>query len=228
MEKPQEMTDVSGDSTQGSTNDRDLLPKERLRRFFLGIPIISLLVGGALFIAEVTVIVLVLASPETVGISEDAALSRVQRGVLGGVSIVMLIEAVLFGTIDIGNPFFHPSPPLSFLPSHSQLHSPHSQFPLSLPSPLFIPHSSLSSPTPFFPSTSPLSLPPPLPIFSPLPPSHTPPLLPSPPSLPAGTNRQRARLIKSQRKLLMKQLSKLRSDDNVDSPASAFSLQQAS
>jgi hypothetical protein len=142
MDKPQQMTDVSGDHTLASADDRDLLPKEKLKRFFLGIPIVSLLVGGALLIAEVVVIILVLVSPETVGISEEAALSRVQRGVLGGVSIVMLIEAVLFGTIDI------------------------------------------------------------------------------------GTNRQRARLIKTQRQLLMKQLDKLRSEENVDGLKSVFSLQQ--
>ena len=43
-----------------------------------------------------------LAAPRTVGISEDAALTRAQRGVLGAVSVLMLVEAVLLGIIDIG------------------------------------------------------------------------------------------------------------------------------
>ena len=87
------------------TDDRDdtLLPATRkLRNFFLGIPIISLVVGGVLLIAEVAIIILVLAAPRTVGISEDAALTRAQRGVLGAVSVLMLVEAVLLGIIDIG------------------------------------------------------------------------------------------------------------------------------
>ena len=82
--------------------EHSLLPRERLRRFFLAVPLLSLLVGGALFLTEVTVIVLVLASPTTVGISEELALTEAQRAVLGAVSVVMLIEAVIFGVIDIG------------------------------------------------------------------------------------------------------------------------------
>ena len=45
----------------------------------------------------------------------------------------------------------------------------------------------------------------------------------------AGTNRQRARLIKTQRKQLLKQLNKLREkSEDVDSAKSHFSLQQVS
>ena len=79
-----------------------LLPQERLKRFFLAVPLLSFLVGGALLLVEVTVIVLVLVAPTTVGITEELALSEAQRGVLGAVSVVMLIEAVAFGIIDIG------------------------------------------------------------------------------------------------------------------------------
>ena len=97
-------------STDGQDNT-SLLPHERLKSFFLGVPILSILVGGAVLIAEVVIIILVLAVPETVGLAEDVALTRAQRGVLGGVSIVMLIEAVIFGVIDIG---IHSTPSCAF------------------------------------------------------------------------------------------------------------------
>ena len=98
------MTDVT---TQPSTendggSDKDLLPQEKLKRFFMGVPILSLIVGSILLIAEVTIIVLVLVAPGTVGISEDLQLTRTQRGVLGGISVLMVIEAVVLGVVDIG------------------------------------------------------------------------------------------------------------------------------
>ena len=104
METSKEMSGIS----QQPTDERDsheLLPKERLKRFFIAAPLLSLIVGGALLIAEVTIIVLLLAAPSRVGISEELALTKTQRGVLGGVSIIMLIEAVAFGVIDIGKSF---------------------------------------------------------------------------------------------------------------------------
>lgn len=58
--------------------------------------------GGTLLLAEVTVIVLMLAVPRSVGVPEHAVLTSVQRGILGGVSIILLIEAVLYGVTDIG------------------------------------------------------------------------------------------------------------------------------
>ena len=92
----------SADASSTNEEGHSLLPKDRLKRFFLAVPVLSLLVGGALLTTEVTVIVLVLVAPTTVGISEELALTRAQRGVLGGVSIIMLIEAIIFGVIDIG------------------------------------------------------------------------------------------------------------------------------
>ena len=75
----------------------------RVRRFFLGLPILSIIVGGALLLAEVIIITLVLAAPDVVGIAEDVQLSSAQRGVLGAVSVVMVVEAFLLGTIDTGS-----------------------------------------------------------------------------------------------------------------------------
>ena len=107
MESSKEMSDISQQSPPEhtpATNEEghSLLPQERLKRLFLAVPLLSLLVGGALLLTEVTVIVLVLVAPTTVGISEELALTKAQRGVLGAVSIIMLIEAVVFGIIDIG------------------------------------------------------------------------------------------------------------------------------
>ena len=110
-EQMEDMASQSQDSpsttpsqTQEDTGEdsSSLMPKDELKRFFLGAPILSLSVGGALLVIEVTVIVLVLAAPATVGVTEDVALTPAQRGVLGGVSILMLIEAVLCGIVDIG------------------------------------------------------------------------------------------------------------------------------
>lgn len=105
MTEPQQITEIKptpSSEHEDNSVDNSLLPKDRLKRFFLTVPILSLIVGGTLLLAEVTVIVLVLTVPAAVGVTEDVALTSVQRGVLGGVSIVMLIEAVLFGVIDIG------------------------------------------------------------------------------------------------------------------------------
>ena len=102
MTEPQQITEIKptpSSEHEDNSVDNSLLPKDRLKRFFLTVPILSLIVGGTLLLAEVTVIVLVLTVPAAVGVTEDVALTS---GVLGGVSIVMLIEAVLFGVIDIG------------------------------------------------------------------------------------------------------------------------------
>lgn len=96
------MTDVTQQPSTESDGGSDLLPKEKLRRFFMGVPILSLIVGAILLIAEVTIIVLVLAAPGAVGISEELQLTRAQRGVLGGISVLMVIEAVALGLVDIG------------------------------------------------------------------------------------------------------------------------------
>ena len=100
------MAEITASQHENNNKDNDddntLLPKDRLKRFFTTVPVLSLIVGGALLTAEVTVIVLVLTAPSLVGVTEDAALTPVQRGVLGGTSIILLIEAVLFGVIDIG------------------------------------------------------------------------------------------------------------------------------
>ncbi len=74
----------------------------RVKRFLLHLPMISILVGGALFLAEVTLIVIVLSAPGALGISDDIALLPEQRYLLGSVTIVMLIEAFLLGIIDTG------------------------------------------------------------------------------------------------------------------------------
>ena len=103
-----EMSDISQqpptDPPSADEGDEggSLLPQERLKRFFLAVPLLSLLVGGALLVAEVIIIVLMLVTPAMLGVSEELALTATQRGVLGGVSILMLIEAAAFGIIDIG------------------------------------------------------------------------------------------------------------------------------
>ena len=109
MESSKEMSDSSQhpppETDTPPTKEEEgqsLLPQERLKRFFLAAPFLSLLVGGALLVVEVIIIVLVLATPSRVGISDDVALTKGQRAVLGAVSIIMLIEAVAFGVIDIG------------------------------------------------------------------------------------------------------------------------------
>ena len=114
MTDPTQMTDISSKPSHSSPDTPDtsstdgqdhtsLLTHKRLKKFYiLGVPILSLLVGGALLLIEVVIIILVLADPEALGIAEDVALTAAQRGVLGAVSIVMLIEAVILGVIDIG------------------------------------------------------------------------------------------------------------------------------
>lgn len=89
----------------GSEAGESRLPQAtvRVKRFFLGLPILSIIVGGALLLAEVIIITLVLAAPDVVGIVEDVQLTNAQRGVLGAVSVVMVVEAFLLGTIDTGS-----------------------------------------------------------------------------------------------------------------------------
>ncbi len=77
-------------------------PEKKIRKLLLLTPILSILVGGGLFVAEVTLIAVVLSSPGTLGINDDIALSSAQRYVLGAITIVMLVEAFLLGTIDTG------------------------------------------------------------------------------------------------------------------------------
>lgn len=84
------------------TEEADRPVEAEFRRFLYHVPIISIIVGGALFLAEVAVIAMVLASPSTLGISDAVALKSEQRYLLGAVTIVMLVEAFLLGVIDTG------------------------------------------------------------------------------------------------------------------------------
>ena len=61
---------------------------------------ISVVVGGCLLLADLILIVVMLASPKAVGISEDDVLSRGQRGFLGSLTLVTLIEGVVIATCD--------------------------------------------------------------------------------------------------------------------------------
>ena len=80
------------------------LARDRVRHYPLALPIIvSLLVGAALLLAEVVIILLVLAFPGVVGIKDDIQLTGAQRAVLGAVSLVVVAEAFLVGTIDTGS-----------------------------------------------------------------------------------------------------------------------------
>ena len=76
--------------------------QNKIQKFLLTEPLLSLLVGGTLLVIEVTAIILLLVSPTTVGISDENALTETQRTVLGVVTIIMLVEAMAFGSIDIG------------------------------------------------------------------------------------------------------------------------------
>lgn len=89
----------------GSEGEGSRLPQAtvRVQRFFLGLPILSIIVGGALLLAEVIIITLVLAAPDVVGIAERDQLTTAQRAVLGVVSVVTVVEAFLLGTIDTGS-----------------------------------------------------------------------------------------------------------------------------
>ena len=60
----------------------------------------SVLVGGCLLLADLILIVMILASPKVMGISEDDVLSRGQRGFLGSLTLVTLIEGVVIATCD--------------------------------------------------------------------------------------------------------------------------------
>jgi hypothetical protein len=77
-------------------------PQESVKKFLVATPLISLLVGGALLVTEVTVIVLILVSPRQVGVAEEDELEKEQRAVLGAVSVLMLVEAMALGSINIG------------------------------------------------------------------------------------------------------------------------------
>ena len=79
------------------------LARVRVRNYPLAFPIVSLLVGAALLLAEVVIILLVLAFPEVVGIKDGTQLTGSQRAVLGAVSLVVMAEAFLVGTIDTGS-----------------------------------------------------------------------------------------------------------------------------
>ena len=77
-------------------------PQEKVKRFLLATPLLSLLVGGILLVIEATVIIVFLVSPRRLGIAEESELTRAQRAVLGTVSVVMFIEAIALGSFDIG------------------------------------------------------------------------------------------------------------------------------
>ena len=63
----------------------------------------SIFVGVVLLAAEVSVIgTVVISDPSDLRLPMEMALSKVQRIVLGLATVVMLTEAVVFGTIDIG------------------------------------------------------------------------------------------------------------------------------
>ena len=64
---------------------------------------ISIFVGVVLLAAEVSVIgTVVISDPSDLRLPMEMALSKAQRIVLGLATVVMLTEAVVFGTIDIG------------------------------------------------------------------------------------------------------------------------------
>ena len=60
----------------------------------------SVVVGGCLLVAELILVVVILASPKAMGISAEDALSKGQRGFLGSFTLVMLIEGIVIATCD--------------------------------------------------------------------------------------------------------------------------------
>ena len=96
----QPQSPVPTDNTDGQ-EPTSLCTKARIKKFFKS-PAFSLIMGGTLLFCEVIIIALVLVIPESVGISEDDALTGAQRVVLGVFSIVSLIEAIFFGSMDTG------------------------------------------------------------------------------------------------------------------------------
>ena len=60
----------------------------------------SLIVGGSLLFTDIILAIVALSSPEAVGISEDDALSKGQRGFLGFITLIIIIEGFVIATCD--------------------------------------------------------------------------------------------------------------------------------
>ena len=101
MEEEPSQQPPSDIPTTNKEEEEDSL-QNKIQKFLLTEPLLSLLVGGTLLVIEVTAIILLLVSPTMVGISDENALTETQRTVLGVVTIIMLVEAMAFGSIDIG------------------------------------------------------------------------------------------------------------------------------
>ena len=58
----------------------------------------SLTVGGSLLFTDIILAIVALSSPEAVGISADDALSKGQRGFLGFITLIIIIEGFVIAT----------------------------------------------------------------------------------------------------------------------------------
>ena len=62
--------------------------------------LISIIVGVILLIVGFIVLIVALFDPEGLGVSEEVALNKGQRGLLGVATVLILIEGTIFATID--------------------------------------------------------------------------------------------------------------------------------
>ena len=62
---------------------------------------LAVIVGAVLLLLEAIIILLTLAYPGSVGIAHEGFLTTAQRRVLGAATVVMMLEAIIIGAVDV-------------------------------------------------------------------------------------------------------------------------------